>query len=172
MTCVSKVAVSLKLLGAALLVSASAGVFAADEPAKQAAPAAGPSPAKQAIAVRKAAFTLIANNFKPIGEVLQGKAAYNQADIVKRAERVAFLSLLLDGTFPEDSNVGAPETKSKPEIWAKKADFDKQIKEFQENAAALAQIAAKESTASDAFKNAAKAVAEGCKSCHDAYKAK
>lgn len=173
MTHVSKVVVSLKLLGAALLVSASAGLFAADEPAKQAAPAAaGPSPAKQAIAVRKAAFTLIANNFKPIGEVLQGKATYNQAEIVKRAERVAFLSLLLDGTFPEDSNLGAPETKSKPEIWAKKADFDKQIKDFQANAAALAQIAAKESTASDAFKNAAKAVAEGCKACHDPYKAK
>lgn len=174
MTHASKVVVSLKVLGAALLVSASAGLFAADEPAnKQAAPAAaGPSPAKQAIAVRKAAFTLIANNFKPIGEVLQGKAAYNQAEIVKRAERVAFLSLLLDGTFPEDSNLGAPDTKSKPEIWAKKADFDKQIKEFQVNAAALAQIAAKESTASDAFKNAAKAVAEGCKGCHDAYKAK
>ena len=172
MTHVSKIAVSLKLLGAALLVSASAGLFAADEPAKQAAPAAGPSPAKQAIAVRKAAFTLIANNFKPIGEVLQGKAAYNQAEIVKRAERVAFLSLLLDGTFPEDSNLGAPETKSKPEIWSKKADFDKQLKEFQVNAAALAQIAAKESTASDAFKAAAKAVAEGCKGCHDGYKAK
>jgi len=172
MTHVSKIAVSLKLLGAALLVSASAGLFAADEPAKQAAPAAGPSPAKQAIAVRKAAFTLIANNFKPIGEVLQGKAAYNQAEIVKRAERVAFLSLLLDGTFPEDSNLGAPETKSTPEIWAKKADFDKKLKEFQQNSAALAQVAAKESTASDAFKAAAKAVAEGCKGCHDSYKAK
>jgi cytochrome c556 len=171
MTHVSNVVTSLKLLGAALLVSSSASLFAADAP-KQVAPAAGPSPAKQAIAVRKAAFTLIANNFKPIGEVLQGKATYNQAEIVKRAERVAFLSLLLDGTFPEDSNLGTPETKSKPEIWAKKADFDKQIKEFQLNAAALAQIAAKESTASDAFKNAAKAVAEGCKGCHDAYKEK
>ncbi len=173
MTHASKVVGSLKVLGAALLVSASAGLYAADEAAKPAAaPAAGPSPAKQAIAVRKAAFTLIANNFKPIGEVLQGKAPYNQAEIVKRAERVAFLSLLLDGTFPEDSNVGAPETKSKPEIWKDKAEFDKYIKEFQQNSAALAQIAAKESTASDAFKNAAKAVAEGCKGCHDSYKDK
>ena len=171
MTRVSKIAISLKLLGAALLVTASAGLFAADD-AKAQAGAVDPAAAKQAIAVRKAAFVLIANNFKPIGEVLQGKATYNQADIVKRAERVAFLSLLLDGTFPEGSNLGAPHTKSKPEVWTKKADFDKQVKDFRANAAALAQIAAKESTASDAFKKAAKAVAEGCKGCHDGYKEK
>jgi len=170
MTHVSKVAKSLKLLGATLLVTLTSGLYVADAAAQPAADVA--AAAKQAVAVRKAAFTLIANNFKPIGEVLQGKAAYNQADIVKRAERVAFLSLLLDGTFPDASNLGEPTTKSKPEIWAKKADFDKQIKEFQVNAAALAEIAAKESTASDAFKAAAKAVAEGCKGCHDAYKAK
>lgn len=159
----------LKLSGAVLWATLSTGLYAADEAPKTGVDAAA---AKQAVAVRKAAFTLIANNFKPIGEVLQGKATYNQAEIVKRAERVAFLSLLLDGTFPDASNLGEPTTKSKPEIWARKADFDKQMKEFQVNSAALAEIAAKESTASDAFKTAAKAVAEGCKGCHDAYKAK
>lgn len=170
MTHLSKVARSLKLLGATtLLVTLSSNLYAAD---KAAQPAADAAAAKQPVALRKAAFTLIANNFKPIGEVLQGKATYNQAEIVKRAERVAFLSLLLDGTFPDTSNLGEPTTKAKPEIWAKKADFDKKIKDFQVNTAALAQIAVKESTASDAFKNAAKAVAEGCKGCHDAYKVK
>lgn len=172
MTRVFKLAGLLNLIGAALLMAGSSSVFAADEPAKAAAPALGPSPAKQAIAVRKAAFVLIANNFKPIGEVLQGKAPYNQAELVKRAERVAFLSQLLDGTFPADSNLGAPDTKSKPEIWEKKAEFDKLIKEFQVNAATLAQVAAKETTASDAFKKAAKAVADGCKGCHDSFKDK
>ncbi len=156
------------ICGAILLLGLSSGSYAADD----AKPAVDLVAAKQAVAVRKAAFTLIANNFKPIGEVLQGKATYNQTEIVKRAERVAFLSLLLDGTFPDASNLGEPATKSKPEIWKDKAEFDKQIKEFQDNAAALAQIAAKESTASDAFKAAAKAVAEGCKGCHDAYKVK
>lgn len=171
MTRVAKAITSLKILGAACLVVGSANVFAADEPAK-AAPAAGPSPAKQAIAVRKAAFLLIANNFKPIGEVLQGKTPYNQAEIAKRAQRVAFLSELLDGTFPGDSNLGAPDTKTKAEAFTNAADFEKLLKEFQTNTKTLAQIAAKESTASDAFKNAAKAVAEGCKGCHDKYKEK
>lgn len=171
MTRVAKAVTSLKVLGAACLMAGSASVFAADEPAK-AAPAAGPSPAKQAIAVRKAAFVLIANNFKPIGDALQGKAPYNQAEIAKRAQRVAFLSELLDGTFPAESNVGAPETKTKAEAFTNAAEFDKLLKEFQANTKTLAQVAAKESTASDAFKNAAKAVAEGCKGCHDKYKEK
>jgi cytochrome c556 len=160
----------LSLATAVFLVSSSASLFAA-EPAK-AAPAAGPSPAKQAIAVRKAAFVLIANNFKPIGEVLQGKAPYNQAEILKRAQRVAFLSELLDGTFPADSNLGTPDTKTKAEAFTNAADFEKLLKEFQANTKTLAVVVAKESTASDAFKNAAKAVAEGCKGCHDKYKEK
>ena len=168
----------LKLVGAALLVCSSASLFAADAPAEKApaaAPAAapaGPSPAKQAIAVRKAAFTLIANNFKPIGDVLQGKAEYDAAEIQKRATRVAFLSELLDGTFPEASNVGEPDTKAKAEIWTDRAEFDKKLKEFKEHAATLAQVAAKEKTNSEAFKAAAGAVGQDCKGCHDKFKAK
>lgn len=170
MTHVSKVAKSLKVLGATLLVTLSSGLYLADVAAQ---PAADPAAAaKQAIAVRKAAFVLIANNFKPIGEVLQGKAPYNQAEIVKRAQRVAFLSELLDGTFPADSNLGTPATKTKAEAFTNTADFEKLVKEFQANTKTLALVAAKESTASDAFKTAAKAVAEGCKGCHDKYKEK
>ncbi len=168
MTRVASVVTSLKILGAACLVAGSASVFAADEPAKAAASDA----AKQAISVRKATFLLIANNFKPIGEVLQGKAAYNQAEIVKRAQRVAFLSELLDGTFPAESNLGTPQTKTKAKAFTKKEDFDKLLKEFVANSKNLAQVAATESTASDAFKEAAKAVAGGCKGCHDKYKEK
>ena len=64
---------TLKTLSFALLASASVNLFAADA-APAAAPAAdksaGPNPAKQAIAVRKAAYTLIGNSFKPIGAVM------------------------------------------------------------------------------------------------------
>jgi cytochrome c556 len=165
----------IKLVTTAVLLLSTCGlVMAADEPAnKQAAAAnAGPSPAKQAIAVRKAAFTLIANNFKPIGEVLQGKAPYHQAEINKRAQRVAFLSELLHGTFPDDSNLGTPDTKATADVWKKKAEFEKQLKDFETHAKALAKVTATETTASDAFKAAAKAVAESCKGCHDGFKAK
>ena len=168
----TKMKLNVKTLGFALLASVSANLFAADAPAEKPAPAAGPNPAKQAIAVRKAAFTLIANSFKPIGDAAQGKAEYNQADIQKRANRILVLSEFLDSSFPEASNLGEPDTKSKAEIWTQKADFDKKLKDFQEHAATLAKVSGTEKTASDAFKDAFGAVAKDCKGCHDSFKTK
>lgn len=160
-----------KILSFALLASASASLFAAD-----AAPAAdkqaGPNPGKQAIAVRKAAYTLIANSFKPLGDAAQGKAEYNPADIQKRANRIVVLSEFLDSAFPEASNLGEPDSKAKADIWTNKADFDKKLKDFQEHAAALAKVTATEKTASDAFKEAFGNLAKDCKGCHESYKAK
>lgn len=164
-----------KTLSFAVLASLSASLFAADAPAtaeKPAAAPAGPNPAKQAIAVRKAAFTLIANSFKPIGDAAQGKAEYNQADIQKRANSILVLTDFLDSSFPEASNLGEPDTKSRPEVWSKKEEFAKQLKDFKEHAATLAKVAATEKTASDAFKDAFGAVAKDCKSCHEGFKVK
>jgi len=166
--------IRVKTLGFALLAVASANLFAADAPAaaEKAAAPAGPNPAKQAIAVRKAAFTLIANSFKPIGDAAQGKAEYNQADIQKRANSIVVLADFLDTSFPESSNLGEPDTKTKAEAWSKKEDFAKKLADFKEHAATLAKVAATEKTATDAFKDAFAAVGKDCKGCHDSYKAK
>jgi cytochrome c556 len=164
---------TLKTLSFALLASASVNLFAADAaPAPAADKPAGPNPAKQAIAVRKAAFTLIGNSFKPIGDAAQGKAEYNQVDIQKRANRILVLSEFLDSSFPEASNVGEPDTKAKAEVWTNKVEFDKKLKDFQEHAATLAKVSTTEKTASDAFKDAFGAVAKDCKGCHETFKAK
>lgn len=161
---------ALKILSFTLLASTSASLFAADAPAadKQ----AGPNPGKQAVAVRKAAYTLIANSFKPLGDAAQGKAEYNQADIQKRANRIVMLTEFLDGAFPEASNLGEPDTKAKADVWTNKAEFDKKLKDFQEHAAALAKVAATEKTASDAFKEAFGNLAKDCKGCHESFKTK
>lgn len=164
---------TLKTLSFTLLASVSINLFAADPaPAPAADKQSGPNPAKQAITVRKAAFTLIGNSFKPIGDAAQGKAEYNQADIQKRANRILVLSEFLDNAFPEASNVGEPDTKTKPEAWTNKAEFDKKLKEFQEHAATLVKVTATEKTASDAFKDAFGAVAKDCKGCHENFKVK
>lgn len=169
---IKRVGISL-IFGVGFVVISSAGfLVSANAEAQQAPAPAGPPPARQAIEVRKAVFTLIANNFKPIGDALQGKVAYDAAEIQKRAARVAFLSELAGETFPDFSNTGLPDTKAKPEIWSDRADFDKRLKEFREHAATLAQVSAKEKTASDAFKAAAAAVGQDCKGCHEAYKVK
>lgn len=158
-------------LSLSLLTVWSAATFAADAPAAADKPA-GPNSGKQAISVREAAFTLIANSFKPIGDAAQGKSEYNQTDIQKRANRIVMLSEFLDTAFPEASNLGEPATKAKADIWTNKADFDKKLKDFQEHAAVLAKVTATEKTASDAFKEAFGNLAKDCKGCHESYKAK
>ncbi len=154
-------------LGAVLLLSlATSTTFA------QQAAAPGPNAARQAIEARKAVFVLIANNFKPVGDTLQGKRPYDAADIKKRAARVAVLTDQIAETLPEISNTGLPDTKAKSEIWSDRAGFDKKLKEFSEHVATLVKVSNTETTTSDAFKAAAAAVAQDCKSCHEAYKVK
>ena len=150
---------------AAIFFSASTLSFHAG--AQQAAPSG-----RQAIEVRKAAFALIGNSFKPIGDTLQGKIPYNQAEVQKRAARIALLADWVGEAFPDASNTGLPDTKAKPEVWSDRATFDKQLNEFREHAATLARVSAIETSASDAFKAAAAAVAKDCKGCHDAFKLK
>lgn len=165
-------------LSLVLLAACSADLFAADaapaaeKAAEKPAAAPAPNPGKQAIAVHKAAFTLIANSFKPIGDASQGKVEYNQADFIKRANRIVVISDFLETSFPEAANLGEPDTKTKPEAWTNKADFDKKLKEFQEHAVALSKVVNTEKTASDAFKEAAGTLGKDCKGCHDSYKLK
>jgi cytochrome c556 len=140
----------------------------APTPATAAAPPSPPSPAKVAIDVRQSAFTLIGNNFKPVAEVLQGKAQYDSGEAQKRATRIAFLSHLLDEAFPAGSDVG--ETKAKPEIWTDHDDFDKRLTEFQSHADALQLVAA--NGKADDFKAAAATLGKDCKGCHEQYRNK
>jgi cytochrome c556 len=130
------------------------------------------SPGRKAIDVRKAVFTLIASNFQLTGGILKGTTPYDAAAEQKAVGRVAFLSDFLNDAFPDISNLGDPETKAKADIWTNRAVFDKKLKDFQAHASALQQVTATETSASDAFKTAANAVAQDCKSCHDDFRAK
>ena len=158
------------ILGAAFALSAKSQTAPAAAP--PAAPAAAsPSPARLAIENRKAVYTLIGNNFKPLGAVLKG-SPYDAATIQKSITRLVFLSGLLDDAFPEVSNVGEPDTKAKSDIWTSRADFDKKTKDFQTHLIALQVLNDTDKEATEAFKTAATAIGQDCKACHDAYRAK
>jgi cytochrome c556 len=165
-----KVAGAVLILGASLALPADAQTAPAPAPTAPAAPA--PSPARQAIEARKAVFTLIGNNFRPLGEVAKGTTPYDGAEIQKRIARVVFLTELLPEAFPDISNTGQPDTRAKPEAWTNREDFNKKIKDFQAHAAALVQVNATENNATDAFKSAVLAVGQDCKGCHDTYRVK
>ena len=135
------------------------------------APPAGPSPAERAIEYRQAVYTVIGGNFGPLGGMMQGRAPFNGPEALKRAQRLAALAGFLDDAFPEISKDG--KTKAKPEIWTNRAEFDKIAKDFADHTAALAATLAKDnSSATDAFKSAAAAVGNDCKTCHDKFRAK
>lgn len=168
------VASGILIAGTALTLSVSAqtappaGAAATPPPAN----AAGgpPSASDQAIAVRKAVYTLIGNNFSPIGGVLQGKTAFDGVEATKRAERVAFLSTLAVDAYPDISKTG--NTRAKPEIWTNRADFDKKLKDFTDHSNALVAVLHKDSKDEDGFKAAAKLVASDCKGCHEDFRTK
>jgi cytochrome c556 len=149
----------------ALILSATLALSAAAQNA-----GGGPSPAERAIEYRKSLYTLVGGNWGPIGQVLQGRAEYNAAEVAKRADRVAFLATMASEAFPAVSKDG--DTKAKGEIWSDSAGFAKRIKEFEDSTAALATLVKTDKTNSAAFKTAAGRVGEACKGCHDNYRAK
>lgn len=128
------------------------------------------NPVKLAIENRKAVFTLIGNNFRPIGEILRGNAAYSSVDVTKYVARVSFLATLVTDAFPDGSGTG--DTQAKPEIWSDRVAFKKRIKDFQEHSLALSKLVAVGGGDNDAFKAAARAVGQDCKGCHDNYRNK
>jgi cytochrome c556 len=159
-------------MGAAAVLILAAAAKAQEAPPPPPAAGSGPSPSKQAVESRKAAYTLIANSFRWFGAVAKGAVPYDEAEATKRAARIAFLAPVPAEFFPEGSNVGEPESKAKPDVWSNRSDFDKKLKDFASHATALAEVNAKEKGATDAFKAAVASLAQDCKGCHDTYKAK
>jgi cytochrome c556 len=153
------------LLGGALIASC-VGLTTAS------AQAPGPSPAKIAVENRRAEFTLIGNVFRWFGAVARGNAPYDEAEAKKRVARLTFLVDLLDESFPDVSNVGEPDSKAKPEIWKEKAEFDKKLAKFKDDARVFAETVSKEKGATEGFKTAVANLGQDCKSCHDSYKVK
>ena len=156
-----------KSLWSVAALSAAAGI-ALSAHAQQAPTNAG----RQAVETRQAVLKLIGANFRPFGDIAKGAAPYDAADAQKRLARLALLADYLKEVFPDQSNLGDPETKAKAEIWSNRADFDKKLNDFQAHVAALQQVNATDKTASDTFKSAIGAVAGDCKGCHETYKAK
>src|SRR5208337_1439560 len=122
------------LIGLTFAIGASCALVAhaqnAAAPAQNApAPAAGGANAgRQAADVRKSIFKLIGANFRPLGALLKDGGPYDAADVNKRITRVVFLSGLLNEAFPDNSNIGEPDSKAKPEVWTNHAEFEKKLK--------------------------------------------
>jgi len=122
--------------------------------------------AKEAIEYRQSAFSLIAYNFGDMGAMLKGKKPFDAEVFAMRAQHVAALSKLPIEGFIPDSDKGHTDALAK--IWQDKADFDAKMSQFQENAAALAEVA--KGNNQDEIKQAFMKTGKSCKGCHDNFK--
>jgi len=163
-------AVSASVLSITLILGANAQTPPPSTPEAGATTPATPA-ARQGVSVRKAVYTLIGDNFKPIGAILKG-GQYNAPEVQKSVTRILYLSDEAGETFGPNTNLGEPETKAKSDIWTNHADFEKKLKDFQSDAIKLAQVNEADKGATEAFKAAAGAVAQDCKACHDSFRAK
>ncbi len=123
---------------------------------------------EDAIKYRQAAFTMVKGNFGPMGAMVKGERPFDAAAFAKFAENFAALAKMSDDGFIDGSDMG--DTKAKPEVWEKRAEFDAKMKKFQELADKLA-VAAKSGDLG-AIKPQFGAAAKTCKACHDDFKNK
>ena len=147
-------AVSMMLAG--VLALGVTGVSAADD--KQ----------KDAIKYRQAAFTLIKGNLGPMGAMVKEEMPYDSEAFAQYAANLAAVAGMADDGFIDGSDKG--KTKAKAAVWKNRAEFDKQMEEFQKLSGELAVVA--KSGDMGEIKPKFAATAKTCKACHDDFKSK
>lgn len=116
---------------------------------------------------RRAGYAVMGHNFASLGAMAQEKKPYNRDEAIRNAELVAALCDYMKAFFGEGTDKG--ETKAKPEIWQKRADFDDKMDKMVVEARKLPAAARADlPTLQKAVGDAGKA----CKACHDDYRAK
>ena len=139
---------------AALLAAAAFGSHAQMKPEDQ-------------IKQRRSGMAIIGHNFGSLAAMAQEKKPYNKEEAGRNADLVAALAEYPHAFFVEGTDKG--ETKAKPEIWQKKADFDDKMKKMNAEAKKLPQAAR---TDLAALKGVVGDMGKACKACHDDYRAK
>ncbi len=115
----------------------------------------------QPVKTRQLAFKSILRSFEPMGTMLKD----NRYDADKFAAMAAELVAKRDepwGHFGADTNY--PPSKSKPEVWNKAAEFDKQKQDFL--AATDELLAAANKKDKNAVGEPYKKVYDSCQTCH------
>lgn len=118
---------------------------------------------------RKAAFTLMAWYFGPLGAVAKGEKPFNKDDAVRATNFLVPLSKMpWEGFVAGTENVG--NTEALPAVWSNGAKFKELAGKLETEMVKLQQTAA--AGDAEAFKKQFGAVGGTCKSCHDDFKKK
>lgn len=115
---------------------------------------------------RKSAYAIMGYNFGSLGAMAQDKKPFNKDEAARNAQMVAAVADYPKGFFADGTDKG--ETKAKPEIWQKRADFDQKMDKMVTEAKKLPQSVGDPAS----LKKAVSDVGATCKACHDDYRAK
>ena len=116
---------------------------------------------------RRSAYAVMGYNFASLGAMAQEKKPYSRDEAIRNADLVAALCDYMKNFFGEGTDKG--ETKAKPEVWQKRADFDDKMEKMIVEARKL-PVAARADL--PALKKAVADAGKACKACHDDYRAK
>ena len=130
------------------------------------APLAAGADVEKTVKYRQSVYQVIVWNFGTIKDMAQGKRDFDAQLAARNANRIAQMSLMLDDAYAEPST--AENSDAKALIWEDRQTFDQRLKDFQSEAARLAEVS----------KSGDKAViveqftemAGACKACHDRFK--
>lgn len=121
---------------------------------------------EDAIKYRKAVMTVQAWNLGPLAAMARGEIPFDPEVAVQSARNLDATShMLLDG-FTPGSDVG--QTRARPEIWDRWADFQEKAAAFESRAADL--VAAADSGDAGAFRQAVGNAGSACRACHTDYR--
>lgn len=121
------------------------------------------------IKYRQSVYKVMGWNFAPMAAMVKGEKPFDKEAFTRHAMILSQMSPLAMEGFAAGSDKGA-ETKAKPEIWTKSADFKEKMDKMVGETKKLAAIA---STGSfDDIKKQFGATAGSCKACHDDYRNK
>ncbi len=102
------------------------------------------------------------NAMQPLAAIAKNEAPFDAAVVRASGEEIAAGLTRAKDLFPEGSAEG--DTRAKPEIWADKEDFNRQLDATIAAAQKLAAV-----TEQADFLTALGEVGNGCKGCHDKY---
>jgi len=123
---------------------------------------------EDAIKYRQSALFLLGQHFGPIAAMAQAKIPFDQDVAARNAALAETFSKLPWDRFGPGTDQG--NTKAKPEVWTKQADFKAKADKMQSEVAKLAQVA--KSGDFDALKAQVGETGKSCKACHDEYRNK
>ena len=143
-------------------VSAVVTILASGSSAAQVKP-------EDVIKYRQSVYKIVGWNFAPMAAMVKGEKPYDKEAFARHAMIVSQMSPLAMEGFAAGSDKGA-DTKAKPEIWTKSADFKEKMDKMVNETKKLATVASAGSF--DEIKKQFGATGGACKACHDDYKSK